>query len=62
MPNSYSVFSVASSISVAFSEMISKKGSVLLVIKIAKGARKDLGRPTTTPKENKQNFMQFLKG
>lgn len=32
----------------------------LLDIKCAIGARKDLGRPTTTPIENKNNFIQYL--
>jgi phosphonopyruvate decarboxylase len=32
----------------------------MLIIKVNKGARKDLGRPTTTPIENKQAFMEFL--
>jgi phosphonopyruvate decarboxylase len=32
----------------------------LLVIKCKKGSRKDLGRPTTTPKENKKAFMKKL--
>jgi phosphonopyruvate decarboxylase len=35
-------------------------GPVLLEIKINKGARKDLGRPTSTPIENKDNFMGLL--
>ncbi len=35
-------------------------GPTLLEIKVNKGARKDLGRPTTTPVENKDNFMKFL--
>lgn len=35
-------------------------GPVLLEIKVKKGARKDLGRPTTTPIENKKSFMEFL--
>ena len=30
-------------------------------IKCSIGARADLGRPTTTAKENKENFMEFLK-
>lgn len=30
-------------------------------VKCAIGARNDLGRPTTTPLENKQNFMEYLK-
>lgn len=29
-------------------------------VKIRKGARKDLGRPTTTPQENKKALMEFL--
>ena len=38
----------------------SKNGPAFLEIKINKGARKDLGRPTTTPLENKNAFMQFV--
>lgn len=37
------------------------EGPALLEIKINKGARKNLGRPTLTPIENKNNFMNFLK-
>lgn len=36
-------------------------GPVLLEIKVKKGNRKDLGRPTTTPVQNKEAFMDFLK-
>lgn len=32
----------------------------LLEVKVKKGARKDLGRPTTTPIQNKEAFMTFL--
>jgi phosphonopyruvate decarboxylase len=35
-------------------------GPVLIEIKVSKGARKELGRPTTTPVQNKLDFMQFL--
>ena len=35
-------------------------GPKMLIIKVNKGARKDLGRPTTTPIENKEKFMEFL--
>ena len=38
-----------------------KGGPVLLEIKVKKGNRKDLGRPTTTPIENKEAFMNNLK-
>ncbi|WP_296012975.1 phosphonopyruvate decarboxylase [uncultured Treponema sp.] len=30
-------------------------------VKVSKGARKDLGRPKSTPQENKKAFMEFLK-
>ncbi len=36
------------------------QGPSLLEIRINKGARKDLGRPTLTPVQNKQGFMKFL--
>lgn len=42
-------------------EILNKeKGPILLEVKVKKGARKDLGRPTTTPIENKKSFMEFL--
>lgn len=37
------------------------EGPVLLEIKVKKGNRKDLGRPTTTPIQNKEALMNFLK-
>jgi len=36
------------------------KGPAMLEIIVEKGARSNLGRPTTTPKENKEAFMKFL--
>lgn len=38
-----------------------QEGPVLLEVKVKKGNRKDLGRPTTTPIQNKDALMQFLK-
>lgn len=38
----------------------SNKGPALLEIRINKGARKDLGRPKTTPIENKKSLMELL--
>lgn len=35
-------------------------GPIFLEIRVRKGARKDLGRPTTTPVENKIALMDFL--
>lgn len=37
------------------------RGPVLLEVKVKKGARKDLGRPTRTPAENKMDLMENLK-
>ena len=39
-----------------------RKGLSLIEVKCSIGARADLGRPTTTALENKQNFMEYLKG
>lgn len=36
-------------------------GPVLLEVRVKKGNRKDLGRPTTTPVQNKEALMAFLK-
>jgi len=41
-------------------EMKKIKGPALLEIQVKKGFRKDLGRPTINPKENKKSFMTFL--
>ncbi len=38
------------------------KGPAMLEIWVKKGARKDLGRPTRTPVENKKDFMNNLNG
>jgi phosphonopyruvate decarboxylase len=37
------------------------KSPIFLEVKVNKGARKDLGRPTSTPIDNKTAFMNFLK-
>ena len=36
-------------------------GPVFLEVRVKKGNRKDLGRPTTTPIQNKEALMEFLK-
>ena len=38
-----------------------RRGLSLIEIKCSIGARADLGRPTTTPMENKRGFMDYLK-
>ena len=43
------------------SQLSTVGGPILLEIKVKKGNRKDLGRPTTTPIQNKDALMDFLK-
>lgn len=45
----------------ALSSINGMEGPVLLEVKVKKGNRKDLGRPTTTPIQNKEALMEFLK-
>lgn len=42
------------------SEVKNAKGPVMLQVCVKKGNRKDLGRPTTTPVQNKEALMEFL--
>lgn len=43
-------------------EIAKKRGELSLIeVKCSIGARDDLGRPTTTALENKQNFMEYMK-
>lgn len=44
----------------ALSGLRQSVGPGLLEINVHRGARKDLGRPTTTPAQNKNVFMKFL--
>ena len=43
-----------------FAKFKKESGPCLLEIVVNKGARKDLGRPTVSPSDNKVNFMSFL--
>lgn len=40
--------------------LIKQDGPILLQVCVKKGNRKDLGRPTTTPIQNKEALMEFL--
>ena len=44
----------------ALKTVVTMEGLTLLEIKVKKGNRKDLGRPTTTPIQNKEALMEFL--
>ena len=45
----------------ALKKAVSLPGPLFLVIRCACGARSDLGRPTTTPIQNRDAFMNYLK-
>lgn len=59
-PNCVSV-SDMESLDKALEKAKSANELTLIEIKCAIGSRADLGRPTTTAKENKENFMAYLK-
>ncbi|MBP5546381.1 MAG: phosphonopyruvate decarboxylase [Bacteroidales bacterium] len=48
-------------LSILNSQFSIEEGPVLLEVKVHKGNRSDLGRPTTTPIQNKEALMKFLK-
>lgn len=51
----------AASLDAALREIASLSGPILLEVRCACGARADLGRPATTPVQNRDAFMDFLK-
>lgn len=58
--NTYSV-KTAEDLQQILTETKQDIGPTLLEVKVKKGNRKDLGRPTTTPIQNKDALMDFLK-
>lgn len=56
-----SVYSVASKDELQQQLTNLGEAPVFLEVKVKKGNRKDLGRPTTTPIQNKEALMEFLK-
>ncbi|MBD3313676.1 phosphonopyruvate decarboxylase [Candidatus Woesearchaeota archaeon] len=46
---------------VALDDLVGKQGPQMLIVKVKKGSRDDLGRPTKTPVENKEAFMEKLR-
>lgn len=58
-PHTYSVSS-EKDLKDVLREIVARPGLAFLEIKVRKGNRKDLGRPTTTPVENKVALMTFL--
>jgi phosphonopyruvate decarboxylase len=57
------VFSVEDkdALSVILSKAKDLVGPVFIEVRVKKGNRKDLGRPSTTPIQNKEALMHFLK-
>ncbi len=41
-------------------ELLNSEGPAVIEVRVNKGNRSDLGRPTTTPQQNKNAFMQFV--
>ena len=58
-PHTYSVSTKEDLLDI-LNEIRNQEGLTLLEVKVKKGNRKDLGRPTTTPIENKEALMAFL--
>ena len=58
-PHTYSV-SAKEDLTDVLNEVKKSNGLSLIEIKVRKGNRKDLGRPTTTPIQNKDALMAFL--
>lgn len=56
----YAVANDVRSLRQAWISIICKEGPVLLEVKIKKGSRDDLGRPTTTAEQNKLAFMEKI--
>lgn len=63
LASGYTAYAVASSLeelTTAWQELANQKGPVMLEVRITTGSRADLGRPTRTPIQNKQAFMDWV--
>ena len=49
-------------IAAGWNELATGDGPALLEIRIRQGSRADLGRPTSTPEQNKRAFMDHVRG
>lgn len=56
----YAVASTPDELKSAWQQLKEQPGPVMLEVRITTGSRDDLGRPTSTPRENKQAFMEWL--
>lgn len=63
LASGYSAYEVASTLEelrAGWERLSGQPGPVMLEVRITIGSRSDLGRPTTTPIENKQAFINWL--
>ncbi len=58
--NAYAMVSTPEELKTAWQQLTEEPGPVMLEVRITTGSRSDLGRPTSTPCENKQAFMEWL--
>ena len=57
----YAVASTAEELKAAWEQLADAPRPVMLEVRITTGSRSDLGRPTSSPRENKQAFMEWLR-
>lgn len=50
----------AEELTALLAESETQQGPTLIEVRVSRGNRPDLGRPTTTPEQNKQTFMEFV--
>lgn len=63
LASGYCAYEAASSLEElreAWEKLRTRNGPAMLEVRIATGSRTDLGRPSSTPRENKQAFMEWL--
>lgn len=58
--NAYAVASNLEELTTSWQTLAKQQGPVMLEVRITTGSRDDLGRPTSTPLENKQAFMDWV--
>lgn len=58
--NAYAVASSLEELTQSWQKLAKQKGPVFLEVRITTGSRDDLGRPTSTPIENKHAFMNLV--
>ncbi len=56
----YAVAATPDELQAAWQQLAEQPGPVMLEVQITTGSRADLGRPTSTPRDNKHAFMDWL--